>query len=158
MKRSAKKVINYLRQFVGHEMLRTKPACGDWSFTDDSPLLLVGFTSDGCIRYRYTGSDAKIMGYQEHVLPIHFTDRNWVTYKRALKAKGNKLNEWKGKKIRRIRPNTFGDKSFMEDEAPTLISASKHHMVIMHNDSYLKGRKTVLRSDYMNPKDWELAE
>lgn len=159
MKKSTRKVINHLRQYVGHEVLRTKPACGDWSYTHDEPLLLVGFTSDGCIRYRHTGIDAQLLGDRELVLPIHFTDRNWITYKKALKAKGNELNKWRGKKIRRIRPtSTCGDRSFMSGEAPTLISASKYHMVIMYNDFGLKGTKSVLRSDYMNPEDWELAE
>lgn len=158
MKKSTRKVINYLRQYVGHEVLRTKPTSGDWSYTD-SPLLLVGFTSDGCIRYRHTGFEARIFGDEEFVLPIYFTDRNWITYKKALKAKGNQLNKWKGKKIRRIRPvATIGDRSFMSGEAPTLISASKHHMVVMYNDWGLEGKESVLRSDYMNPEDWELAE
>lgn len=159
MKSSTRKVINHLRQYVGHEVLRTKPSCGDWSYTDNLPLLMVGFTSDGCIRFRYTGINAKIFGKEEIVLPIHFTDRNWITYKKALKAKCNELNKWRGKKIRRIRPTSvFGDYSFMFGNAPTLVSASKHHMVIMYNDSGLDGTKTVLRSDFMNPEDWELAE
>ena len=157
MKKSTRKVINHLRQYVGHEVLRTKPACGDWSYTDDSPLLLVGFTSDGCIRYRHTGMKARILGDEEFVLPFHFTDRNWVTYKKALKAKSNELNKWRGKKIRRIRPtSTTG--AFMSGIDPTLVSASKHHMVIMYNVYWLKGTKIVLSSDYMNPADWELAE
>ena len=158
MKKSTRKVINHLRQYVGHEVLRTKPAGRDWSYTDDSPLLLVGFTSDGCIRYRHTGFEARIFGDGEFVLPFCFTDRNWITYKKALKAKGNELNKWRGKKIRRIRSTSFGDHSFMSGEAPTLISASKHHMVIMYNAIGLKGKKCVLSSDYMNPEDWELAE
>ena len=159
MKKSTRKVINHLRQYVGHEVLRTKTARGDWSYTNGSPLLLVGFTSDGYIRYRHTGFEAQILGDKEFTLPVQFTDRNWITYKKALKAKGNELNKWRGKKIRRIRPtSTIGDHSFMSGEAPTLISASKHHMVIMYNDICLKGKKHVLRSDYMNPEDWKLAE
>lgn len=160
MKKSIRKVINHLRQYVGHEVLRTKPTRGDWSYTDDSPLLLVGFTSDGCIRCRHTGFEAQIFGDdEEFVLPLYFTDRNWITYKKALRAKGNELNKWRGKKIRRIRPTSVcGDRSYMSGDAPTLISASKHHMVIMHNDIGLKGKKHVLNSDYINPEDWELAE
>ncbi len=159
MKKSTRKVINHLRRYVGHEVLRTKPACGDWSYTDDSPLLLVGFTSDGCIRYRHTGFEAQIFGNKEFVLPFCFTDRNWITYKKALRAKGNELNKWRGKKIRRIRPtSTIGDSSFMSGKAPTLISASKHHIVIMRNDIGLEGTKSVLRLDFVNPEDWELAE
>lgn len=122
MKRATRKVINHLKQYVGHEVIRTKPALRDWSNTDE-PILLVGFTSDGCIRYRYTrGFLAKIFGNRELVLPIHFTDRNWITYKKARKAKGNELNKWKGKKIRRIRPTFCGDGSYMSGDAPTLIS------------------------------------
>lgn len=159
MKKSTRKVINHLRQYVGHEVLRTKPACGDWDYTDGSPLLLVGFTSDGCIRYRSTGFEAQIFRNKEFVLPFLYTDRNWITYKKALRAKGNELNKWRGKKIRRIRPtSTIGDSTFMSGKAPTLISASKHHIVIMHNDIGLEGTKSVLKSDFVNPEDWELAE
>ena len=160
MKKSTRKVINHLSQYVGHEVLRTKPACGDWSYIDREPLVMVGFTADGCIRYRYTGVNAMIFGYDEFVLPLYFTDRNWITYKKALKAKGNELNKWKGKKITRIRPNSrTGDRSYMSDEAPiTLISASKHHMCIMYNQSWLEGKKYVLGPDWINLEDWELAE
>lgn len=155
MKKSTKKVIRRLRHFIGHEMLRTKPtACGDWSFTDNYPLLLVGFTSDGCIRYRHTGMDVLIFGNKEFVLPLHFTDYNWITYKKAITAKGNVLNKWQGKKIRRIRPTPiFGFCSFMSGTAPTLISASKHHIVILRN-----GKKSILRWVYARSEDWELAE
>lgn len=159
MKKSTRKIINHLRQYVGHEVLRIKPTCGDWSYTDDIPILLIGFTSDGCIRYLHTGIEAQIFGYDEFVLPFHFTDRNWITYKKALKAKGNELNKWRGKKIRRIRPtSTCGDRSFMSSNVPTLISASKHHMVITYSGMWPEGTKYVLRSDYMNLEDWELAE
>lgn len=154
MKKSTRKVISsHLKQYVGHEIIRTKPARGDWSYTDDDPLLLVGFTSDGCMRCRKTGFDALIFGEEEFTLPFCFTDRNWITYKKALRAKGNELNKWRGKKIRRIRPTTLGDRSYMSGAAPILISASKYHMVIMDNME-----KYVLRSDYMKPEDWELAE
>lgn len=152
-KKSTRKVVNHLRQYVGHEIVRTKPVCWDWSYTNN-PLLLVGFTSDGCIRCRHTGIAAGTFGNEEFVLPLHFTDCNWITYKKALKAKGNVLNKWRGKKIRRIRPtSTCNDHSFMSGDAPALISASKHHMVIMCNDI-----KCFLNSSYMNPEDWELAE
>lgn len=156
MKKSTKKVINYLRQYVGHEIIRTTPAGIDWSYTD-SPILLLGFTSDGRIRYRHTREDAYLFGDNEFILPFFFTDRNWITYKKALKAKGNPLNKWRGKKIRRIRPtSTCNDRSFMSDVVdPTLISASRHHMLITFGQ---EGYPCLLRSDFMNLNDWELAE
>lgn len=163
MKKSTRKIINSLSKYIGHEVIRTrKTMTGDWSYTDE-PILLVGFTSDGLIRYRRSGIDARLLGNGEFTLPLSFTDRNWITYKNALIAKHNKLNKWRGKKIKRIRPtSTCNDHSYMceydFEKAPTLISASKYHMVIMHNDDFLKGQTTVLRSDYMNPKDWVLAE
>lgn len=76
MKKALRKTINYLNQYVGHEILRTKPEHGDWSYTHGDPILLVGFTPDGCIRYQHTRLDAKILGDEEYVLPLHFTDRN----------------------------------------------------------------------------------
>ncbi|MCR5186978.1 MAG: hypothetical protein K6D97_07700 [Clostridia bacterium] len=159
MKKSKKKVINYLKQYIGHEMLRTKPARGDWSYTDHNPLIFVGFTSEGCIIYRHTGHEAYTFENREYILPEFFTDRNWITYRKALRAKGNILNKWKCKRIKSICPvGSCKDKSFMGTEPPTLISASKHHMFILFNDASLKGKKSVLRSDYMNPEYWVLAE
>lgn len=153
MKKSTKKVINHLRRYVGHAVLRTKPTHRDWSYTDGDPLLLVGFTPDGCIKYRHTGFDLVIFGDGEFILPISFTDYNWISYKKALKSKGNKLNMWKGKKIKRIHPvATSGDRSYMNGYAPTLVSASKHHIVIMSH-----GKKKVLGPNYSLFEDWELA-
>lgn len=161
MKKSTRKIINHLKQYIGLEVVRTKPTqgliwSGDWSYTDE-PIIILGFTSDGCIRYRHPERD------NEHTLPFGFTDRNWVTYKKALRAKHNVLNKWRGKRIRRVRPTaTCGDRSYMcrfgLDRAPTLVSASKYHMVIEHNDMGLEGVKSVLRADYINPEDWVLVE
>lgn len=158
MKKSTKKTIKYLQRYIGHEIIRTKPARGDWSYTDDAPLLLVGFTSDGRIKYRYTGMDSRILGDKERVLPPHFTDRNWITYKKALRAENNKLNQWRGKKIRRICPTYRHDSSFMSGNAPTLISASGHHMVIILNNFGLEGVKSFLGPEFVKFEDWELAE
>ena len=79
MKNSTSEVIKYLEQYVGQEVIRTAPACGDWSYTSGEPLLLLGFTSDGCIKYRHTGIYAKFFGDAEYVLSIHFTDLNWIS-------------------------------------------------------------------------------
>lgn len=162
MKKSTRKIISYLSKYIGFEVIRTKPAGGDWSYTSE-PILLVGFTKDGRIKYRHKGVDAKILGNKVFVLSKNFTDRNWITYKKALQAEHNQLNQWRGKKIKRIRPTAIcGDHSFMcesyGDKAPTLISASKYHMVIQYNDILLEGHKSVLRSEYINPEDWVLAE
>lgn len=159
MKKSTKKVINYLRQYIGHKVFRTKPVGNDWSFTFSKPILLVGFTSDGCIIYRNTDIDAEIFNDKEYVLPICYTDRNWITYKKILNGKNNELNKWRGKKITRIFPTSiFHDYSYMFGNAPTLISASKHHMIIMTNNNGTKKSIVVLNSDYINPEDWVLAE
>lgn len=128
----------------------------DWNYTS-SPVLLVGFTSDGRIRYRCTDLP-HCKDNDEDVLPFDFTDRNWITCKKSLKAKGNELNKWRDKKIRRIRPTAIsGSVSFMNGETPTLVSASKHHILI-RNDFGLAGTNHILNSDYMNIEDWELVE
>ena len=124
----------------------------NWDFIND-PLLLIGFTSDGCIRCRWTGYQKQTFGDKEFVLPLGYTDCNWITYKEALKAKGNELNKWRGKKIRRIRPTSRGDRSWMTGEAPTLISASEYHMVIR-----VGIQEVVLGLEFVNPEDWDLAE
>ena len=154
MKKSIKKIINYLSQYIGKEIIRTQPTAWpvrDWSYTD-APSILVGFTSEGCIQIRHTGWEAEIFGDKIYTLPISFTDRNWITYKKALQAKHNVLNQWKGHKIRRIRP--AGDHSYMDSlNPPILVSASRYHMVIQD----YKGHKALLRADYTRPEDWVLA-
>ena len=140
----------------------TQDKIGDWSNTSN-PIIILGFTEDGCIKYRYSGFDKIVFGNKVYTLPISFTDRNWITYKKACRAKKNELNKWRGKKIKRIRPTTTcGDRSYMcelsFEEAPMLVSASKYHMVIQHNNVGLKGKKSILRADYIKPEDWVLAE
>lgn len=160
MNKSTKKTINYLSQWIGHEIIRTKPTCfdNDWTFTTD-PILLLGFTTNGCIRFHYTGELKEKLGIVEIVLPFHFTDRNWITVKKALKAKNNRLNQWRGKMIRRICPtSTCVVESFTRPEFPTLLSASKHHLVIMRNDIGFEGKKAILGANFANAEDWTLAE
>lgn len=166
MKKSTRKIINHLKQYIGLEVVRTKPTqgiiwAGDWSYTSE-PIIILGFTSDGCIRYCHAESSG-LFDNKEDILPFSFTDRNWITYKKAMRAKHNVLNKWRGKKIKRIRPTaTCGDRSYMcqhvFDSAPTLVSASKYHMVIMYNGFLQKGHKHLLRADYIKPEDWVLAE
>lgn len=153
MKKSVKKIVNRLNQFIGHEIVRTKPTCtGDWSCTNEAPIILIGFTFDGCIIYKHTGWDARLLGTQNFYLPITFTDRNWITYAKALRPKSNPLNIWRGKKIRRIRPTEFGGTSFM-NEAPILISATNKHILVRSDDGY----EFFLDSRYAKKEDWELA-
>lgn len=166
MKKSTRKIINHLKQYIGLEIIRTQPTSGrnwtvDWSHTSE-PIILLGFTADGCIRYRHAGFRQKIFGNKEYILPFDFTDRNWVTYKKVLRAKHNVLNKWRGKRVKRVRPTaTCGDRSYMCtlgcEDSVTLVSASKYHMVIEHHDFLFEGKRTVLRADYIKPEDWVLA-
>lgn len=153
MKRSTKKVVKYLRRYIGCEIIRTKPAQGDRIFMTER-IKLVGFTPDGRIKYCYAGWKERIYGDKEFDLPLQFTDRNWTTYKKALRAKGNGLNKWQGKRIKRISSTPIINSSFhMYGENPTLISASKHHMLVMCEDGYYE----LLDESFCNLKDWELA-
>ena len=153
MKKSLKKTIAHLRKFVGHEIIRTKPTTdiGDWSYTDE-PVIFVGFTQDGCIKY----IDPRL-GDKVRIFPLTFTDRNWITLKKALKPKGNPLNKWRGKKVVRNCPTCYGDYSFLRSDIPDneqkLISASKYHIIL--EDKFLG--KITYNSRYNNPNDWELA-
>ena len=154
MKKSLKKTINHLRKFVGHEIIRTKPTTNvvDWSYTDE-PVIFVGLTQNGCIKYIDPKFDDKVGG----VLPLTFTDRNWITFKKASKPKGNPLNKWRGKKVVRNCPTCYGDYSFLRSDIPDneqkLISASKYHIIL--EDKFLG--KIICDSRYNNPNDWELA-
>lgn len=158
MKKSTRKTINSLRKYIGHEIIRTHPIHGDWSYTDD-PLLLTGFTPDGRIKYIHTGNGKNIFGSKEYILPIYYTDRHWITFKKALRPKNNPLNQWIGKKIIMTHPEPItGDRSFTHEECPvTLVSASRYHITIMYNDFGLKGKKITLASRFNNPNDWRLA-
>lgn len=153
MKKSLKKTIAHLRKFVGHEIIRTKPTTdiGDWSYTDE-PVVFVGFTQDGCIKYIDPKFDDKV-----RILPLTFTDRNWITLKKALKPKGNPLNKWRGKKVVRNCPTCYGDYSFLRSDIPDneqkLISASKYHIIL---EDKIVG-KIICDFRYNNPNDWELA-
>ncbi len=159
MKKSTKKIINHLKPFIGHEIIRTIPVSNDANFTS-YPVLLVGFTSNGCIRCRGTVHPSSILSENtEYVLPLLFTDRNWITYKKALRSKNNRLNEWKGKKIRRIHPTSFcEDYSYMDSKGVLLISASKHHLLIKNKSHFCNETTRVLNFDFANPEDWILAE
>lgn len=155
MKKSLKKTINHLENFVGHEMICTKPTTNNnrviWSYTNE-PVVFVGLTQDGCIKYINSKLDDKV-----RILPLTFTDRNWITFKKASKPKGNPLNKWRGKKVVRNCPTCYGDYSFLRSDIPgneqILISASKYHMIL--EDKFLG--KITCDSRYNNPNDWELA-
>lgn len=149
MKKSLKKTIAYLRQFVGYEIIHTKPTTevGDWSYTDE-PVIFVGLTQDGCIKYIDPKFDDKV-----RILPLTFTDRNWITFKKASKPKGNPLNKWRGKKVVRNCPTCYGDYSFLRSNIPDneqkLISASKYHIIL---EDKIVG-KIICDSRYNNPND-----
>ena len=153
MKKSKKKIINSLKKYVGLEILRVRPTTetNDWSYTD-SLIILLGFTYDGCIICKEKHLESKKFNTKPIVLPIEFTDRSWITYKKALRPKNNELNKWRGKKIKRINPTPFDERPFMH-EYPVLVSASKYHMVIK-----IDGEIKVLKPAYANPEDWQVVQ
>lgn len=165
MKKITKKIIGRLKRYIGHDIIRIRPTfCGDASFTG-SPLTLLGFTIDGKMvvchpSYTFEG---KHLGTTSFELPIEFTDTFWISYKKALKAKGNPLNKWKGKKIRRTKPTKFNcDRSFMCEYSfevpPSLVSASKHHVLIQYNSFSLRNEKSLLSFEFADPSELKLAE
>lgn len=148
--KTMKKTINRLSNYIGKEIIRTQPTYkNDGSYTKE-PILLLGFTTDGRIRYKHT-KEIWLYGDGEKVLPASFTDMNWITYKKALRSGGNNLNKWKGKKIIRINPTIKGSISFMK-EPVVLISASRYHIVVLHDNE-----PKVLSREYAEFKDWILA-
>lgn len=157
MKKSTKKIVRHLRRYIGQDIIRISGTSkGDFSYTSGEPVTLIGFTLSGRMRIKYHNICLKGM---ITTLPVSFTDYMWIPYSTALKAHNNSLNQWQGKKVRRTKPTKrIGDRSYMCDlsfETPvTLISASKHHVVIEYNDSTLN----VLGPDFAVPSEWELAE
>lgn len=147
-RKTMKQTINRLSNCIGKEIIRINPTCnGDESYMD-KPILLLGFTTDGSIRYRHT-TYSWLFGNKERTLHISFTDMNWITYKKALRSGGTKLSKWKGKKIRRIEPTIMGDMSFIK-EPVTLLSASKSHMVVKYED----GSESILDRSFTKFEDW----
>ena len=114
----------------------------DYSYTDD-PIIITGLTSDGRIICK------DVDGRYERILDTAFTDCNWVKYSSTFKATKNPLNKLRGQKVRRIRPTTRGDKSFMSGNV-VIVNATYSHVVIE-----FKGEKVVLGREYTNHKDWE---
>lgn len=173
MDTTIKEAINYLKNYMGQEIIRIKPIPiqreewkewkglqSDWRHTK-TPIILLGFTKEGAICYRYNEEGARINGHQEQVLPLCFTDENWITYKEALEPKDNSLNKWIGQRIKRIRPTCLGDRSYMYEEeeyekAPILLSASKYHMLIQYSVN-ARTITCLLGPTFVKPEDWELA-
>lgn len=175
MKRSIKKTVQYLRRFIGKEIIRTKPArfhfkdpkglvkkmdlflacldgfrstTEDFCYTDEFQIL-IGFTPDGRMIIRSS------RGGSEHTLPIEFTDRNWIPMGRALRARHNTLNEYRGRMIKRIKPifyTNYVNRSFM-DEPVQLISASPYHVIVFET-FYCNGSTLILGPQHANPEDW----
>lgn len=101
MKKSIKKTINYLKQYIGCTIIRSKPSITGKKDYTNTPIILLGFTSDGKIRYKRgnpnmflgVNSDGKaitytnrimsyISGDKEYILPLEFTDRYWISYRK----------------------------------------------------------------------------
>ena len=155
MKKSLKKTVNYLTKYIGKEIVRTKPAVYFTGVKDLSymnrRIELVGFTAKGTILY-------KDLGLGDHIseMPIEFTDRNYITYKKAVRNGKHPLRKWVGKEITRIRPTaTCGDRSYM-GESVKLVSCSKHHMVINWKEGSFSFT-SLLGEEFMAPDDWKLA-
>lgn len=163
-KKEDKRVINELAKYIGKTIVRVGPTKNnDWSYTDGDPIKVLGIDKNGKLHYQYTGKDARIYGNDEFVLPRDFVDNNWILFQDAINPQeNNPLNKWIGKKIKRIRPTEYGDKSYMckwSFEYPvTLISASRFHVFIEYNDPSFKGEKILLDPRMAKPEDWVLAE
>lgn len=160
MKKSIKKTVRYLSRFIGRWLIRTKPtyypykdpegSIEDFSYTDEFQIL-IGFTPDGRMIIRSS------RGGSEHTLPIKFTDRNWIPMGRALRARHNTLNEYRGRMIKRINPAFYPDtnyvnRSFM-DKPVRLISASPYHVIVFET-FYCNGSTLILGPQHANPEDW----
>ena len=154
MKKSTKKRVSNLSQYIGQIVIRNKPTVnGDWSYVD-RPIQLVGFTNTGCIVYKSVYTD---FGADVGTLPVSFTDNYWVLYKRIFKSKKNPLNKWQGRFVKRCRPTRFGDCSYMWESYkgyyPRLVSATANHIILN-----IGGENTVVGSDFADPDDWRLVE
>ena len=163
----------YLTQFIGLEIIRTKPArisvdspfqnsvsepVYDWTYTE-IPIVLSGFKDKGEIKFRYVCKKGSF-SQKEFTMPAYFTDNNWTTLTEAMKVDNdNPFNDWGGKKIKRIRPTVRGLETFMEksqnEVSPKLLYVAQNHILLQP----FNGRKTMIfGSDFLIQDDWILAE
>ena len=162
-----------LKKLIGKEIIRIGPTKnGDWSYSG-TPVLFEGFTSDNKMKIKSI-KEYSIVFFNEETreLPLCFTDDKWILLEDALKAEDNKLNKLIGKKIKRIRPvynvRFFHGRMLAFDEykedcsymckygaiPPTLVSASKYHMVVKDHDAGGNEKLVIIGPRYSNPKDW----
>ena len=155
MKKSTRKAVEYLKRYVGHEIIRIKPTNDGGTSYLDMPILLTGITEQGCMRYQHIGDDCEIFGSGEGILPVDYTDRYWIDFKKALKPRHNELNKWKGRRIARTRPTASGQESFMETPV-TLVFASRHHVGVKVDGSI--SDFWILGPEFSNPNDWKVVD
>lgn len=162
-----------LKKLIGKEIIRIGPTKnGDWSYSG-TPVLFEGFTSDNKMKIKSI-KEYSIVFFNEETreLPLCFTDDKWILLKDALKAEDNELNKLIGKKIKRIRPvynvRLFHGRMLPFDEykedcsymckygaiPPTLVSASKYHMVVKDYDAERNEKLVIIGPRYSNPDDW----
>ena len=155
MGKSKEEVIEKLSKYVGKRIIRTrKTEFGDRSYTNES-IVLLGFTDNGRIIAETSIS-------KKYILSPDFTDNNWMLYEKIFEPNAaNPINKWRWKKVKRIAPTQNGDCFGMctrnSEKAPTLVAASKHHVVIISNSPGEEGEIIILESKFKNPKDWVLA-
>ena len=160
MKKSIKKTVRYLRRFIGKEIVRTKTTyypgfrsiIGGLSYSNEFQIL-IGFTPDGRMIIRSSH------GGGAHTLRIEFTDRNWIPKGRALRARHNTLNEYRGKMIKQIEPILYPGTNYMNcsfmGEPVRLISASKKHVIVW---CYSTNSRLILGPEYANPGNWVVVD
>lgn len=186
MRKSIKKTINYLKRYMGKEIIRTKPVLhpalrpavkgyvGAWPTlrspckgSDDLAIFTKLKTGD----YSYTDDPIILTGFTEdgrikfqrpdetteNTLNIEFTDRSWISFNKSLKHKNNlPLSQWKGKKIVRTVPTILGVTDFMNYPL-TLKAVSKHHIHGECDDTYTGKYFTTLGCIFIDG-NWKLAE
>jgi len=159
-------ILTKMSKMIGYAIIRTAPTCSveDYSHSD-SPILLLGFTERGAIRYQFLGANRRILDGCVHTLPLDFTDENWILYEEAfIEDSTNPLNKFKGEKIHRICPITVEtiedceseydyDRSYM-DNAVELVVASKHHMIVRDED----GKLNIMHLQFSKPEEWALCK
>ena len=76
-----------LKDCIGRKICRLSPTkSGDQRFVDNDPILLVGFTLNGQIRFKYIGERSSLYRGREQTLPLEFNDSKWVLYDEWVKA------------------------------------------------------------------------
>ncbi len=148
----------------GVEYIRIAPAIyktgvKDYSYSSN-PMVFDEIDANGnyIMHYPAGSFEGRFLGTKPKVMEKEFSDNNWRPVTNLYDGVKTKLNLFRGKLVRRVKPVLFEDGTIMDiafmREAVKLVSATRYHVTcqrVKDGDIY------VCDSRYANPDDWTIA-